>query len=249
MKTYRLVGPMFLMGALIWSPLMAQDASNPAQKPPLESGVTQPEQGKEVSSGRMEGQEKVDSSEKEKMDQDREGKRQEPGEAASRAPGDVKSTGEKAASDTGDSTTKTPGAIKDEGKKDQVKGVAGGAETRDGGKGAAGSKPPDRRWIIKEPIKKGSPPRKPALAWKDEKQKARCEAYLPKLKSGFLDARYYSIQGDSCATAEHAGAFLNTVEVCGKECPEGFLQQNGYTDDVIRNLDRLHKLGKDRCLK
>ena len=87
------------------------------------------------------------------------------------------------------------------------------------------------------------------IEWEDEAQKSRCSAYLAGLKDAFLKARYFSIQGIPCSTAENARAFMNLIDTCKNECPAGFLKNNGYTSRVIRNLSWLEKLGTDRCLE
>ena len=85
------------------------------------------------------------------------------------------------------------------------------------------------------------------IQWKNKKQKATCETHLGQLKERFLKARYYSIQGVPCGTAENARSFMETVDNCKRDCPEGFLKKHGYTTRIIRNLSWLEKLGTERC--
>ena len=85
------------------------------------------------------------------------------------------------------------------------------------------------------------------IKWKNETQKTKCNAYLASLKDSFLKARYYSIQGVPCGTAENARSFMTLVDNCKQDCPDGFLKKNGYTSRIIRNLSWLEKLGSERC--
>jgi len=109
----------------------------------------------------------------------------------------------------------------------------------------------DRRWITRiRPDGKKPLPKKdlPPLAWADDESKKRCEGLLEPLKDHFTKARYYSIQGDSCATAEHSKAFLTHVDSCNKDCPKDFLERNGYDEVLIRNVRYLRKSGTERCM-
>lgn len=125
-------------------------------------------------------------------------------------------------------------------------------KSSDGDKALKKDRPLDRRWIIKQrdkdKIKTQKKDREP-IKWKDMKQKSRCESYSAQLKQSFLRARYYSIQGDHCSTAEHAKTFLGLVGTCQRDCPQGFLGKCGYDDRIIRNLNLLYKLGTEQCLK
>jgi hypothetical protein len=87
----------------------------------------------------------------------------------------------------------------------------------------------------------------PETTWASEQQKTVCEAYLKDLQEHFLKARHFSIQGVPCNTAEHASAFLRLSGKCRKDCPQGLLEQRGYTQSIIRNITTLEKLGRDRC--
>lgn len=93
--------------------------------------------------------------------------------------------------------------------------------------------------------RKGNPPQ--AIDWSSEGQKKTCDGYLKDLRSLFLKTRHYSIQGASCDTAESAAAFLDSMEKCQRNCPEGLLEHSGYTERIIRNIRYLEKLGNDRC--
>ena len=92
--------------------------------------------------------------------------------------------------------------------------------------------------------------RKPAkpLKWKNATQKAGCQANTQPLADAFDRARFYSIQGDRCKTAQYARDFINTAETCQKGCPEGFLERNGYNAQVLRNMHQLKVLGSESCL-
>jgi len=111
--------------------------------------------------------------------------------------------------------------------------------------------PLDRQWIIKLWQEQDKPVPKqplPPMAWKDDSQKKQCESYLPLLRESFAKARHYSIRGDSCRTAEHSRAFLAHYRQCAEDCPEKFLERNGYTPRIERNLDLLEELGQKRCV-
>ena len=112
------------------------------------------------------------------------------------------------------------------------------------------SQPPDKPASTKEnqntaATRKEIPPQ--AIDWASEGQKKVCDGYLEDLRSLFLKTRHYSIQGASCDTAESAAAFLDSMETCQRNCPEGLLEHSGYTDRIIRNIRYLEKLGNDRC--
>jgi hypothetical protein len=110
----------------------------------------------------------------------------------------------------------------------------------------------DRRWIIKMKDEKGkkTPPRKPvAIAWANKDQQTSCEAYLPGLQETFSKTRYYSVGGDGCNTAGSAGAFLDLVKACEVNCPQGFLESKGYSQQIRRNVEILHQLGKKKCVE
>ncbi len=108
----------------------------------------------------------------------------------------------------------------------------------------------DRRWIMKQremertrtPVEKPTP-----FKWKDEAQKAKCEALKDEIREGFVQARHFSIQGDACKTAEHARGFMTLVEALRRECPAGYLSHLGYNDRIVRNISDLRKVGERRC--
>lgn len=113
-------------------------------------------------------------------------------------------------------------------------------------------RPKNRLWIIKNQKPDEIPTLKSLqekLKWKNDRQKAECKAYVDQLKDCFLKTRYYSIQGDSCVTAQYAAACLKLTEQCRKDCPPGFLEAHGYSDRIIRNWGRLKILGKEGCLR
>lgn len=97
------------------------------------------------------------------------------------------------------------------------------------------------------PTAKDNKPSTKTMVWVDDHQKMTCQKYLTDLRKWFLKTRHYSIQGASCQTKEFAAAFLQTKDKCIKDCPQGFLSKNGYTDRIVRNITYLEKLGKDRC--
>jgi|GEM_PF-4257267 len=117
-----------------------------------------------------------------------------------------------------------------------------------------------QRTSIEKQEKKKAPEKKTAVAgisqsvaktkvveWVDPLQKETCESYLNLMRSSFLRTRHHSIQGAPCDTASNASAFLQITEKCVRECPQGFIQQSGYTDRILRNIQYLEKLGDDRC--
>ncbi|WP_372683636.1 hypothetical protein [Desulfosarcina sp.] len=109
----------------------------------------------------------------------------------------------------------------------------------------------DRRWIIRTPPPtskkaKSAPVKK--VKWISDTQKKQCDADLERLSAAFLKARYYSIQGDSCACAEHADQFLNIYEKSRVACPDNFLENEGYSDRITRNMGWLKALGEKRCM-
>lgn len=109
----------------------------------------------------------------------------------------------------------------------------------------------DRPWIIKEhPNKKSDiPKKKPVpLKWENDAQRLQCETLLKKLQKSLGKARTYSIRGDTCATARHANGFMDLTDRCNKECPDGFLKSNGYSEKIIQNVKVLSELGKKACL-
>ena len=115
----------------------------------------------------------------------------------------------------------------------------------------ASTAPRDRRWIIRAPppdSKKVKQAPAKSVKWKNSTQKKRCENDLEKLGSAFLKARYYSIQGDLCACAENADQFLSIYEKARKACPANYLQNEGYSSRITRNMGWLKALGKKRCM-
>jgi len=114
-----------------------------------------------------------------------------------------------------------------------------------------GSAKEDRPWTIKEHPKKKSdtPKKKPVpLKWKNDAQQLQCEALLKKLRQNLGKARTYAIRGDTCATARHANSFMDLADRCNKECPDGFLESNGYSEKIVQNVKVLSELGKKACL-
>ena len=81
-----------------------------------------------------------------------------------------------------------------------------------------------------------------------KKSEAECQStYLGQLKELLLQTRYFSIQGDPCATAEYAKKFNDLADGCEKECPEKFLEKHGYTPSILRNVRTLNILGVEQC--
>jgi hypothetical protein len=110
----------------------------------------------------------------------------------------------------------------------------------------------DRPWLIKERFvkKSGNPKKKPAtLIWENDEQRLQCETLLRKLQKTLGKARTYSIRGDTCATARHADGFLNLEKRLRNECPERYLENNGYSEKIIQNVKVLWELGKKACLE
>jgi len=109
---------------------------------------------------------------------------------------------------------------------------------------------PNRRWIMKQRDHSGKkilakPPK--SLKWRNKAQKSSCRAKTQPMANTFDRARFYSIQGDRCKTAHYAQAFLEAAGQCQKECPEGFLERNGYTEQILRNMHQLKALGTESC--
>ncbi|RJQ49974.1 MAG: hypothetical protein C4530_22395 [Desulfobacteraceae bacterium] len=119
----------------------------------------------------------------------------------------------------------------------------------------AGARPEpvlDRPWIIKMKDEKGkkiSHPKPKQIQWSSTDQKNRCESYLIGIQEAFRNARYFSIAGDGCSTGRSSKSFLDRIEQCEKDCPEGYLKASGYTEQIIRNVDVLYELGMKLCLR
>lgn len=114
-----------------------------------------------------------------------------------------------------------------------------------------GSAKEDRPWAIKEhPTKKShTPKKKPApVKWENAAQQLQCETRLKELQKSLGKARTYSIRGDTCATAKHSHRFLILTDRLKNECPEKFLENNGYSEKIIQNVKVLSELGKKACL-
>ena len=84
-------------------------------------------------------------------------------------------------------------------------------------------------------IKKPGPPSF-RIDWNDEDQKARCEVYLEGVRASFYKARLYCMQNDACQCIRHADKFLEPVEKCKDECPEDYLEKNGYSQRLQKNV-------------
>jgi hypothetical protein len=115
-------------------------------------------------------------------------------------------------------------------------------------------KPLDRRWIMKQwrnariPSVEELEKADHIIHWDDNSQKDKCESIMEMLKENFEKTRYYSIYGDGCRTSAYAEAVLKLFERCGAECPVGFLDQKGFSEEIIRNIGTLRTLGKEICL-
>ncbi len=110
---------------------------------------------------------------------------------------------------------------------------------------------PNRRWIMRQQDhtkKKLKPVQRKPLKWAGKDQQASCRTYERRMAETFDQARYYSIQGDRCKTAQFARAFLDTSGQCKTECPSGFLDYNGYSETVLRNMYQLKAIGTESCL-
>lgn len=110
----------------------------------------------------------------------------------------------------------------------------------------------DRPWIIRPRASStenaSGKDKKTHFKWDSSEQEAACRARLPGLNHHLSKARYYSVQGDTCRTGAHASTFLEIVSACEEECPQGFLDAEGYNEGIIRNLRVLRELGEKRCL-
>ncbi|MBC8419186.1 MAG: hypothetical protein H8E10_11375 [Desulfobacterales bacterium] len=109
----------------------------------------------------------------------------------------------------------------------------------------------DRPWIIKK--RDGGTPQileekaKP-LKWNSEEQRVQCDTHLKELRRSLSKVRFYSVQGDTCATAKQAKNFVDLAIRCKNECPDGFLERKGYSEKIMRNVSVLLELGKKACL-
>lgn len=110
----------------------------------------------------------------------------------------------------------------------------------------------DRRWIIKmkDEKKKEIKTVKPSpIPWSGKEQKSLCETYIARLRESFSMTRHYSIHGDSCSTARNARIFLDLIDQCSRDCPEGYAGSKGYSAKAIQNVEVLHELGQKRCFQ
>lgn len=154
----------------------------------------------------------------------------------------------------GDKPAATADTVKTTVDKKEVK-AAGPKKTSNADKSlkkTKGSAKEDRPWIIKEhPTEKSHTPKKnlTPVKWENDEQRLQCETLLRKLQKTLGKARTYSIRGDTCATARHADGFLNLEKRLRNECPEGFLENNGYSEKIIQNVKVLSELGKKACLE
>ncbi len=143
---------------------------------------------------------------------------------------------------------------KDHGEEDKVQ--AGDAkktsEAGSGVKKVKGDAKEDRPWIIKERDRVASeiPKKKKSksLKWKNEEQQVQCDTHLKAIRKSLDKARLFSVRGDTCATAKHAGNFMDLTKRCKNECPEGFLESKGYSEKIMKNVGVLLELGKKACL-
>lgn len=111
--------------------------------------------------------------------------------------------------------------------------------------------PRDRRWITRThppDLKKVKKAPAKLVNWKNSTQKKRCENDLEKLDTAFFKARYYAIQGDSRACAENADQFLGIYEIIRKACPANYLENEGYSCRITRNMGWLKELGERRSM-
>lgn len=110
---------------------------------------------------------------------------------------------------------------------------------------------PSRRWIIRQRSyagAKASPAKRKPLQWDSKSQQTQCAKYERQLSAHFDQARDYSIQGDRCKTARYAHEFIEAAAICQSACPKDFLEYNGFSDEVLRNMHQLEALGKESCL-
>jgi hypothetical protein len=179
---------------------------------------------------------------------------QEPSSSPGKQPTETTQTGteskEKSAVQIEQAAPKPPQAADQEtkGKEPDKSGVTE-TPSKPGGVEKKGKE--DRRWITRtRPDEKKPMPKKdlPPLNWANEDQKKKCDALLEPLKESYTKARYYSIRGDSCSTAEHSKTFLTHVDTCKKDCPKDFLERAGYDETLITNVRYLQKAGTERCV-
>ncbi len=110
---------------------------------------------------------------------------------------------------------------------------------------------PNRRWIIRQRNyagAKATPAKRKPLQWDGKSQQTQCAKYEHQLSAHFDQARYYSIQGDRCKTARYAHEFIEAAAICQSACPKDFLEYNGFSDEVLRNMHQLEALGTESCL-
>jgi len=110
----------------------------------------------------------------------------------------------------------------------------------------------DRRWIIKMKDEKNSQTKAPKpmpQVWSSREQESRCEEYIKGLKDSFSKTRLSSVHGDACSTARHARVFMDLVQQCSNDCPEGYAKSKGYSARIIQNVSVLHELGEKRCFQ
>ncbi len=110
---------------------------------------------------------------------------------------------------------------------------------------------PNRRWIMRQRDYAGvqaTPAKRKPLKWDGQSQQTQCAKYERELSAHFDQARYYSIQGDRCKTAQYAHEFIEAAAICQSACPKDFLEYKGFSDEVLRNMHQLEALGKESCL-
>jgi hypothetical protein len=81
----------------------------------------------------------------------------------------------------------------------------------------------------------------------DSVQQAACEGQMQTLRNSFIEARHRAIEKNSCKTAAHASTFLMVFEECQKACPPDYLNQNGFTGRIVRNIQWLGSYNSKKC--
>jgi hypothetical protein len=92
-----------------------------------------------------------------------------------------------------------------------------------------------------------SPTNPKPLVWDGKDPQARCEGYLPRLKDAYGQTMASSFRNAGCSTVRSANAFLDLVETCKEECPDGFLESRGYSRRAIYKVYAQGEIGRKRC--
>jgi hypothetical protein len=74
------------------------------------------------------------------------------------------------------------------------------------------------------------------IIWKDKEQQFICESYIEKIRAAFFKTRYSCMRPDLCRCSEDANLFLELANQCEIQCPENFLEKNGYSKRLRQNV-------------